>query len=62
MCIICVEFQSGKLRLDEARRNLREMAPSLGEEHSLVVEELLKEEEKEVEDVFDWYIEHGQGD
>lgn len=33
MCLICVEFQQGKLTFDEAIDNAREMKEELGEEH-----------------------------
>ncbi len=63
MCIICVEFQKGKLRLDEAWRNLGEMRSGLSEEHVEDVEDMLwnawVDEEQEGDD---WYSNHGQGD
>jgi hypothetical protein len=33
MCLICVEFEMSRLTVAEARRNLREMASSIDEEH-----------------------------
>ena len=42
MCLICVEFQ--KLTIEEAKRNLGEMAAGLGD-HASVVEEKIKEKE-----------------
>lgn len=39
MCLICVEWEKGKLTFSEAIRNLGEMSQDLGEEH---VEEVKK--------------------
>jgi hypothetical protein len=33
MCLICVEFNSGKLTLEEAWRNLGEMLETMEEDH-----------------------------
>ena len=33
MCLICVDFQKQKMTTQDARRALREMASTLGEEH-----------------------------
>ena len=33
MCLICVEWEKGKLTLTEAMRNLGEMSRDLGPEH-----------------------------
>ena len=41
MCIICVEFEKGKLSLDEAVRNYGEMKETLPEEHQKEVEGLI---------------------
>ena len=41
MCIICVEFEKGKLSLDEAVRNYGEMKETLSEEHQKEVEGLI---------------------
>tara|TARA_R100000152_G_C6682306_1_gene115888 strand:+ start:72 stop:263 length:192 start_codon:yes stop_codon:yes gene_type:complete len=41
MCIICVEFEKGKLSLDEAVRNYGEMKETLPEEHQKEVEALI---------------------
>lgn len=43
MCIICVEFQKGKMTTGEASRALVEMAPSLGD-HVLEVQDLISEQ------------------
>ena len=43
MCLICVEFQQGRLTITEARRNLSEMVESLEPDHAEEVEELLQE-------------------
>jgi len=39
MCIICVEFEKGKLSLGEAIRNYGEMKETLSEEHQKEMEE-----------------------
>jgi len=41
MCIICVEFEKGKLKLGEAVRNYGEMKEGLPVEHQKEVEEKL---------------------
>ena len=41
MCIICIEFEQGKLKLGEAVRNYGEMKESLSTEHQKEVEEKL---------------------
>jgi len=46
MCLICVEFNKNKLRLEEAWRNLHEMTNEIGEEHTWEVIDMLWEEEK----------------
>ncbi len=70
MCLICVEFQKGRLSIEEGWSNLSEMTEAIGEEHTLEVEEMLwdawSSERNKVlpyspEDD-DWYSEHGQGD
>ena len=35
MCIICIEFEKGKLKLGEAIRNYGEMKETLTEEHQI---------------------------
>ncbi len=47
MCLICVEFEMSRLTVAEARRNLREMASSIDEEHIEEIERLLTEKEIE---------------
>jgi hypothetical protein len=47
MCIICVDFARGALRLREARRALGEMAVSLDPEHVREIERRLAEAEDE---------------
>jgi len=47
MCLICVEFEMSRLTVAEARRNLREMASSIDEEHIEEIEKLLTEKEIE---------------
>jgi len=41
MCIICVEFQKGSLKLGEAVRNYGEIKDSLSPEHRKEVEETI---------------------
>ena len=45
MCLICVEYNKNKLRLDEAWKNLHEMREQIGEEHAWEVIDKLWEEE-----------------
>jgi hypothetical protein len=46
MCIICADFDRGVLKLDEARRALREMAATLDAAHAREVVEKLDEAEE----------------
>ena len=70
MCLICVEFQKGRLSVEEGWKNLSEMAEGLTEQHAEEVEEMLwdawsLEKNKELpppEQDDDWYWDHGQGD
>jgi hypothetical protein len=41
MCIICVDFNRGALKVPEARRALGEMRPTLGVKHAREVQEKL---------------------
>ena len=43
MCIICVEFQKGRMTTGEASRALVEMAPTLGD-HVLEVQDLIRDQ------------------
>ena len=43
MCLICVEFQKGKLTTFEAKRNLREMHSSVGVDHVLEALKLIED-------------------
>lgn len=45
MCIICVDFERGAMRLGEARRALGEMRVKLEPEHAREVEQKLDEAE-----------------
>ena len=45
MCLICVDFQKGRLTTREARRALGEMAVSLGRAHVGEIEATLAEAE-----------------
>jgi hypothetical protein len=49
MCIICVDFGRGALKLPEARRALGEMRGQLGAKHTREVEEKLDSAEAEQE-------------
>ena len=46
MCLICIEYNKNKLRLDEAWNNLHEMSEQIGEKHTWEVIEKLWEEER----------------
>jgi AMMECR1 domain-containing protein len=46
MCILCVEFEKGRMTAKEARRALGEMVPKVGAEHAKEVERVLREAEK----------------
>jgi len=59
MCLICVEFEKGKLTLKEAYRNLGEMRESLSDEHAAEVENLLEyesyiNEQDTYDEEYDW--------
>jgi len=45
MCLICIEFQKGKLTAFEARRNLTEMYADIGFEHTLEALQIIEEVE-----------------
>ncbi|MET0794527.1 MAG: hypothetical protein ABW061_23605 [Polyangiaceae bacterium] len=45
MCIICIDFERGALRPQEARRALREMRSGLDAEHAKEIEKKLNEAE-----------------
>jgi len=44
MCLICIEYEKGKLKINEALRNLEEMRESIGEIHYDETRELLIED------------------
>ena len=44
MCLICVEYEKGKLTIKEAYRNLGEMSGSMEPEHVHEVEAMLEYE------------------
>ena len=46
MCLICIDFNKGRLAPWEARRNLGEIAFYISPEHVKKVEEMLDEAEK----------------
>ena len=47
MCLICVDFDRGALKLREARRALGEMREKLGPEHAREVERKLNDADQE---------------
>ena len=47
MCLICVEYQKGKMTIGEARRALGEMREKIGDEHTDEVRDMLKKAKKE---------------
>ena len=47
MCLICIDFDRGSLKLREARRALGEMREKLDAEHVREVERKLDEAERE---------------
>jgi len=46
VCIICVEFEQGRMTAKEARRALGEMVPKVGAQHAEKVERTLREAEE----------------
>ncbi|MGO8994895.1 MAG: hypothetical protein ACLQVI_16390 [Polyangiaceae bacterium] len=46
VCIICVEFEKGKMTAKEARRALGEMVPRVGAEHAAEVDRMLGDAER----------------
>jgi hypothetical protein len=46
MCIICVDFEKGRMTTKEARRALGEMVAKVGVEHAERVERTLTEAEE----------------
>jgi len=46
MCLICTDFKTGKLRIDEARSNLNEMGEQLLDHKDEVEKMLLDAEDK----------------
>jgi len=45
MCIVCIEFQKGKLTAFEAKRNLTEMYIDVGFKHTLEALKIIEEVE-----------------
>ena len=45
MCLVCIEYSKGKLKINEAIRNISEMKESIGEEHHDEVLTMLQEEQ-----------------
>ena len=54
MCLICIDFKAGRLRIDEARENLNEMGEQLLD-HKEEVEVMLFEAENTINSVLDEY-------
>jgi hypothetical protein len=50
MCLICIDFDRGALKLKEARRALGEMRQTLDPEHLKEVERKLDDAEREEQD------------
>jgi polyhydroxyalkanoate synthesis regulator phasin len=46
MCIICVEFEKGRMTAKEARRALGEMVSKVGAKHAQEIERSLREAEQ----------------
>jgi hypothetical protein len=53
MCLICIDFDRGALKLREARRALGEMRSKLDAEHVREVEKKLDAAEREAPDAVD---------
>tara|TARA_B100000287_G_C20064185_1_gene555745 strand:+ start:113 stop:286 length:174 start_codon:yes stop_codon:yes gene_type:complete len=45
MCLVCIEFQKGKLTAFEAKRNLREMHTNVGTDHVLEALQIIEDVE-----------------
>ena len=61
MCLICVEYEKGRLTIKEAYRNLGEMREAITPEHNQEVEAMLEYESyveatanDDVDDYFYW--------
>lgn len=46
VCIICLDFEKGRMTAKEARRALGEMVPKVGAAHAAEVERALREAEE----------------
>ena len=53
MCLICVEYQKGRMSIPEARRALGEMREKIGDEHTEEVRSMLKKAETDESDSTD---------
>ena len=56
MCLICVEFQQGKLTIAEARRNLGEMLEKIGQEHADWLGKIIDWNEAHKDDVYEPWV------
>jgi hypothetical protein len=45
MCLVCIEFQKGKLSVLEAKRNLREMHTNVDTDHTLEALKIIEDVE-----------------
>jgi|TARA_Y100000310_G_scaffold319290_1_gene374404 hypothetical protein len=54
MCLICVDFKAGKLRIDESRKNLNEMGEQLLD-HKNEVEKMILDAEDKINAELDEY-------
>tara|TARA_A100001515_G_C4565162_1_gene207885 strand:- start:484 stop:669 length:186 start_codon:yes stop_codon:yes gene_type:complete len=61
MCLVCIEYSKGKLLPEEGLRNLKEMKPSMEEDHYWEVHAKLTEDLDEQE-LDEWWEETGFGD
>ena len=52
MCLICIDFKAGKLRLNEAKKNLNEMGEDLLD-HKEEVEKMIFEAENTINGILD---------
>jgi hypothetical protein len=46
VCIICLDFEKGRMTAKEARRALGEMVPKVGAKHAEEIERTLREAEE----------------
>jgi len=61
MCLVCIEYEKGKLFPEEGLRNLMEMKPQMEEEHYWEVHNKLSDDYAENQ-LEEWWEETGFGD